>query len=382
MPRVIRRGPGRSGSPAHPTGKRPRPARSVPLASNLLAGYQAAFHEWEEIAGYSSHTIAHQRFAIARFIAWCAERGLDRPQDITRPILERYQRHVYHHRKPNGQPLSVTAQLGLILPLQAWFKWMTKQNHLLYNPAADLDLPRKPKTLPKGLLSVAEVESVLNATDVGTSEGVRARAILETLYSTGIRRMEVVNLKLYDVDTERGALMVRLGKGAKDRLVPIGARACAWVAKYRDEVRPVLAAGPAEQTLFLDDDGQVFDPGKLGELVKRYLMAAGIAQPGACHLFRHACATHMLENGADIRFIQAMFETSTYCPPTANRGSDLVSVSSAMRRDGARFQAIRLPWRRSRRDSAARWLDRLHSGMDDQGACLALRGDPRAAVFT
>jgi integrase/recombinase XerD len=301
MPRAIRRGP------AHPTGKRPRPARPVPpLASNLLAGYQAAFHEWEEIAGYSPHTIAHQRFAIARFIAWCTERGLDRPQDITRPILERYQRHVYHHRKPNGQPLSVTAQLGLLLPLQAWFKWMTKQNHLLYNPAADLDLPRKPKTLPKGLLSVPEVESVLNAADASTSEGIRARAILETLYSTGIRRMEVVNLKLYDVDTERGALMVRLGKGAKDRLVPLGARACAWVAKYRDEVRLALAAGAAQQTLFLDDDGEPFDPGRLGDLVKRHLEAAGIAQPGACHLFRHACATHMLENGADIRFIQAM----------------------------------------------------------------------------
>jgi integrase/recombinase XerD len=303
MPRVIRRGP------ARPTGKAARPAKPVPpnpLAGSLLAGYQAAFHEWEEIAGYSPHTIAHQRFAIVRFIAWCAERGLDRPQDITRPILERYQRHVYHHRKPNGQPLSVTAQLGLILPLQAWFKWMTKKNHLLYNPAADLDLPRKPKTLPKGLLSVAEVESVLNAADVGTPEGIRARAILETLYSTAIRRMEVVGLKLYDIDTERGALMVRLGKGGTDRMVPIGARACAWVARYRDEVRPLLAAAAAEQTLFLDDDGQPFDPGKLGDLVKRHLEAAGIAQPGACHLFRHACATHMLDNGADIRFIQAM----------------------------------------------------------------------------
>jgi integrase/recombinase XerD len=303
MPRVIRRGPARStrGTPGRKPAAAPQPG-----ARTLLAGYQAAFHEWEEIAGYSPHTIAHQRFAIARFIAWAQERGLDRPQDITRPILERYQRHVYHHRKPNGQPLSVTAQLGLILPLQAWFKWMTKQNHLLYNPAADLDLPKKPKSLPKGLLSVAEVESVLNAADVSTSEGVRARAILETLYSTGIRRMEVVNLKLYDVDTERGALMVRLGKGGTDRMVPIGARACAWVAKYRDEVRPLLAAAPAEQTLFLDDDGLPFDPGKLGDLVKRHLEAAGIAQPGACHLFRHACATHMLDNGADIRFIQAM----------------------------------------------------------------------------
>jgi integrase/recombinase XerD len=115
-----------------------------------------------------------------------------------------------------------------------------------------------------------------------------------------------VGLKLHEVDTERGALMVRLGKGAKDRLLPIGARACAWVNKYRDEVRPLLAIGHDDQSLFLDDDGAAFEPGRLGDLVKRHLQAAGIHQQGACHLFRHACATHMLENGADIRFIQVM----------------------------------------------------------------------------
>ncbi len=300
----IRRGPA-SARPLAP--KKPgKPVPPNPLAHNLLTAYQDAFHEWEQVAGYSPSTIGHQRFAIARFIAWCDERGLSRPQDITRPILERYQRAVYHHRKHNGQPLGVTSQLNLLLPLQAWFKWLTRQNHLLYNPAADLDLPRKPKTLPKGLLTIAEVEAVLSQADPATHEGLRARAVLETLYSTGIRRMEVVNLQLHDLDTERGALMVRLGKGAKDRLVPIGARACAWVARYRDEVRPSIAMGHDEHTLFLDDDGLPFEPGRLGELVKRHLEAAGVTQPGACHLFRHACATHMLENGADIRFIQAM----------------------------------------------------------------------------
>jgi integrase/recombinase XerD len=297
MARVIRRGP------AHPAA--PGPAKPVPPAATLLAAYQNAFHEWEETTGYSPRTIVHQRHAIGRFLLWCADRGLDRPQDITKPILERYQRAVYLHRKHNGQPLTVTAQLGMLLPLQAWFRWLARHNHILYNPAADLDLPRKPKALPKGLLTIAEVETVLAQADPATPAGLRGRAILETLYSTGIRRLEVVGLKLYDLDTERGALMVRLGKGGKDRLVPIGERACAWLVRYLTEVRPGLAC-PAEQTLFLDDDGRPFDPGKLGSLVKRHLDAAGIVQPGACHMFRHACATHMLEAGADIRYIQAM----------------------------------------------------------------------------
>lgn len=281
-------------------------AEPAVLAHNALARYQAAFHEWEAVVGYSPRTVAAQRHAIGRFIGWCDERGLDRPQDITRPILERYQRHVYHYRKHNGQPLTVSAQLGLILPLQAWFKWLTKQNHILYNPAADLDLPTRPKALPKGLLSVAQVEEVMNGCDAGKPEGVRMRAMLEVLYSTGIRRFELAGLKLFDVDVEHGALMVRQGKGAKDRLVPVGDRACAWLDKYLREVRPELATNHDEYVLFLDDDGRAYEPGRLGDQVKRHLVAAGIQQPGSCHLFRVACATHMLENGADIRFIQSL----------------------------------------------------------------------------
>ncbi|MEO7403389.1 MAG: site-specific tyrosine recombinase XerC, partial [Burkholderiales bacterium] len=284
-----------------------RAAAAAPSASqSLLAAYQAAFHEWEAVTGYSVWTIDAQRHAIGRFIGWADERGIGRPQEITRPILERYQRHVYHYRKHNGAPLSVTGQLGLILPLQAWFKWMTKQNHILYNPAADLDLPVRPKSLPKGLLSIAQVESVINQADVGTAAGIRDRAMMETLYSTGIRRFELAGLKVFEVDIERGALMVRLGKGAKDRLIPIGDRACAWIDKYLREVRPELATALDDQTLFLDDEGRPFEPGRLGDRIKRYLVAADIQQSGSCHLFRHACATHMLENGAEIRFIQAI----------------------------------------------------------------------------
>ena len=276
------------------------------LAHNALTRYQSAFHEWEAVVAYSPRTVAAQKHAIGRFIAWCDERGLNRPQDITRPILERYQRHVYHHRKANGQPLSVAAQLGLILPLQAWFKWLTKQNHILYNPAADLDLPTRPKALPKGLLSVAQVEEILNGCDITRPEGIRMRAMLEVLYSTGVRRFELAGLKLCDVDTERGAVMVRQGKGAKDRLVPLGDRACAWVDKYLREVRPELATGADDYRLFLDDDARGFTPERIGDLVRRQLTAAGIEHPGSCHLFRVACATHMLENGADIRFIQSL----------------------------------------------------------------------------
>ncbi len=275
-----------------------------PVPLNPLRGYQREYEEWSLAAGHSIHTVRTRTMAILRFILWCDERSLTRPQDITRPILERYQRYLYHLRKRNGQPLSVTAQLGLLTPLQAWFKWLARANYILSNPAADLELPRKPKALPKGILSVAEIEQVINQCDVTMPLGIRNRAILETFYSSGIRRLELVGLKLYDLNIEQGTLMIRQGKGSKDRMVPIGERACAWIDKYLREVRPELVIGADDYTLFLHDDGKRFPPGRLGDLVKRHLEHAGVRHAGACHLFRHAMATHMLENGADIRYIQ------------------------------------------------------------------------------
>jgi len=125
------------------------------------------------------------------------------------------------------------------------------------------------------------------------------------LYSTGIRRSELIRLSLYDVDTERGTLMVRLGKGQRDRLIPIGARACAWVARYVQEVRPQLSLTTDQQTLFVTDYGEPFEKNRLSDMVKRHMQYAGF-KSGGCHAFRHAMATHMLENGCDIRYIQAM----------------------------------------------------------------------------
>ena len=280
--------------------------KANPAPGHPLHAYLHAYNDWALAAGYSAHTMTSRRAAILRFIVWCDERGIQRPTELTRPMLERYQRHLYQHRKTNGAPLSVVAQLGLLNAITAWFRWMVRQHHLLHNPAADLELPKKPQTLPKTILSIAQVESVLNQGDISSLLGIRNRALMELFYSSGIRRMELTALKLYDVDTERGTLMVRLGKGGKDRFIPLGTRACAWVDKYLHSVRSEIVSGYDDQTLFLDDFGQPMTVRFLGDLVRRHLEAAGITTPGACHVFRHAMATHMLENGADIRFIQAM----------------------------------------------------------------------------
>jgi integrase/recombinase XerD len=277
-----------------------------PAPGHPLHAYLDAWCEWALAAGFSPHTMSTRRFAVQRFIVWCDERSITKPVEITRPMLERYQRTLHQYRKSNGAPLSVIAQLGLLNALVVWFRWMVRQNHLLHNPAADLELPKKPKALPKTILTVQQVETIINQADPSTLLGIRNRAIMEVFYSSGIRRMEILHLKLYDLDTERGTLMIRQGKGSKDRFLPIGQRACKWADKYLLDVRPEIVSGFDDQTLFLDDFGQPMSARFVGDLMRRHVEAIGITTPGACHVFRHAMATHMLENGADIRFIQAM----------------------------------------------------------------------------
>ena len=168
-----------------------------------------------------------------------------------------------------------------------------------------MELPKLPARLPNVILSVEEIERVIH-TKTNTLYGVRDRAILELLYSTGIRKMECALLGTYDVDSRRQPVFVRSGKGTKDRLLPIGERALHWVNRYQQEVRPELLTDSNTSELFLTDYGEPFIKNRLSSLVRRYLHHAEIDKPGACHLFRHAMATHMLDNGADIRFIQSM----------------------------------------------------------------------------
>jgi integrase/recombinase XerD len=156
------------------------------------------------------------------------------------------------------------------------------------------------------VLTEDEAEQILAQPDTSDAIGLRDRAILEVLYSTGIRRMEVMGLSVWDLDGERGTLMVRQGKGKKDRMVPIGVRAITWVEAYQSDARPGLVVPPDSGTLFLTTMGEPLTPNRLTQLVRNYVKAAEVGKVGACHLFRHTMATLMLENGADIRFIQEM----------------------------------------------------------------------------
>lgn len=283
-----------------------RPAIGAPDDAYSLYHQMLPFLEWMRVRRYSERSVEQREKMLRLFIEWCEERGVSRPQEVTRPIIERYQRYLFLYRRKDGQTLSGRGQAMRLTPLRVWFRWLAKQNRILSNPAADIDMPREEKRLPRHVLSAAEAERVMNEADVGSALGVRDRAILETLYSTGVRRLELVSLEVYDIDHERGTLMVRQGKGKRDRLIPIGERALAWVRKYLDEVRRELVLGDGNRALFLTIHGEALGESELGRLVSGYIRGAGLEKGGSCHVFRHTMATLMLENGADVRFVQAM----------------------------------------------------------------------------
>jgi integrase/recombinase XerD len=279
------------GDPADPRGM-------VALAQEYL--------ESMRVRAFSERTVETRHKALAYFIEWCAQREIRRPLEVHKPLLERYQRHLFHQRKANGEPLSFRTQHGRLATLRGWFRYLARQNHILSNPASELELPRIEKRLPRQVLTASEVEQLLDSAELSDPLGLRDRAILETFYSTGMRRMELAALALYDVEMELGTVQIRQGKGKRDRIIPIGERALAWIDRYLIEVRPQLVWDPSERALFLTNEGRPFGLQRLTNLVRDYLLAAGIEKSGACHLLRHTMATLMLEGGADVRFVQQM----------------------------------------------------------------------------
>ena len=239
------------------------------------------------------------------FLKWCRRSRITAPTKVTRTSLESYQRYLFHYRKKDGQPLAVSSQHSRLAPLKVWFKWLTYRKYIAQDPAAELELPRVGYKLPN-VMNKDEAERVLSQPKIEVPLGIRDRAMLELLYSSGLRRMELLDLKLYDVDQKHGLVTIRQGKGKRDRVVPVGERALAWLSLYLNSLRPEIVRKPDNGIVFLTTNGVPFSANHLSWLARQYVKSAGIGKGGACHIFRHTMATLMLEGGADIRYIQAM----------------------------------------------------------------------------
>jgi integrase/recombinase XerD len=275
-------------------------------ATGTLAQLATSYLENLAVRNYTADTIEGRKDALKVFLLWANVRDLSAPSSITKSILESYQRHLWRWRKQNGKPLGISTQRSRLGTLKDFFAHLVKQNHIPANPASELEMPRPEKRLPQESLSPNEVKQLLNIPDISDPLGLRDRAILELFYSTGMRRSELTKLEIHDLNCERQTLQIRQGKGHKDRVVPVGKRALKWLEKYLEETRPKLLLDPNEKALFLTSYGAAFNPDVINRMVSKFIKQSEISKPGSCHILRHSCATHMLEGGADIRFIQQL----------------------------------------------------------------------------
>ncbi|MFL9911150.1 site-specific tyrosine recombinase XerC [Paraburkholderia sp. RL17-337-BIB-A] len=319
--------------------RRVSPARSAGELLPTWAAYLHAHAEWLRMMAYAETTVKTGHNALVDFVRWCQTRAIEGPQQLTLKVLEQYQRALFLYRKASGEPLSTGGQVIRLQTLKRFGRWLAREGYLPFNPASELSMPRLAQRLPRSILSVAEIGSLLAQADVSTSVGLRNRAIVEVFYSTGLRRSEMAKLATYDVDHARRLVMVREGKGRRDRVVPIGKRALQWLDRYVLEAREELTTG-GHHAMWVTDFGEPMDASYLAHIVKRMMESAGIRKTGSCHLLRHAMATHMLDNGADTRFIQAMLghtslaSTQIYTMVSVEKLRRIHAVTHPARADG------------------------------------------------
>jgi len=189
--------------------------------------------------------------------------------------------------------------------LRRFFLWARRHGLVDQDPCLKLQASRQPPRFPN-TLSEFQVDALLQAPALNTALGLRDRAMLETLYATGLRVSELVNLGVLEVNLADGVVRVTLGKGGKDRLVPMGAEAQHWVERYLSEARPALLAQRRSDALFVTGRGGPMTRQAFWQLVKKYAIKAGIHAPLSPHVLRHAFATHLLNHGADLRVVQML----------------------------------------------------------------------------
>ncbi len=270
-------------------------------------GQCAEFYFEDSMAlGESNYTLKTKRALLTRFIEWAATQGVFSIRDLDMLVLEEYRRYLNKYRKRNGQPLDISTQYARLLAVTKFIKTMDYYDVIDGAFAKKFRLPRIPRRLPKDIPTAGDVEKVLSQSLIMGRLGVRNRAIIEVFYATGIRRIELVNLNLKDIDFDRQILTVREGKHKNDRNVPIARRALDWIERYLKDLRPRLATLASGEALFLTQAGQRMKPHKVTDMVTKCVNRSGIDNKGSCHLLRHLTATEMLRHGADIREVQEM----------------------------------------------------------------------------
>ncbi|MCC7485961.1 MAG: site-specific tyrosine recombinase XerD [Burkholderiales bacterium] len=248
--------------------------------------------------GLARNTLESYRRDLAQFAAWLAARRGGTLPAAANADIQAYLAHLF------GRKARASSAARALSSLRRFYGWCVRGGRLAADPTLNVDSPKLPRGLPRSLTE-ADVERLLAAPPVEDALGLRDRAMLETLYATGLRVSELVALKLAQVSEDMGVVRV-IGKGSKERLVPLGEEALAWIRRYLDAARPRLLAGRASDDLFVTARAAAMTRQMFWRLLRRHAARAGLAAPLSPHTLRHAFATHLLNHGADLRVVQLL----------------------------------------------------------------------------
>ena len=296
------------------------PSTGLPLAAEPTDEDRAGIERvldtlWIE-RGVSKNTLDGYRSDLGLIARWLAPRGIELARageaDLRDYLAARGRAHAAaappgggksSARSP-GRRFSAGSQARLLSALRRYYRFLVRDGVRSDDPTARLHSPKLPRALPK-YLEMRQVEQLLEAPDLGTALGLRDRAMLEVMYASGLRVSELVGLRHHQVQVERGLVQV-VGKGGKERVVPMGEPACDWIREYLRRARPELADKHRSDDLFITARGTAMTRNNFWQIIKRYARVAGITSALSPHTLRHAFATHLLEHGADLRVVQTL----------------------------------------------------------------------------
>lgn len=277
---------------------------------NNIAALVKAFKQSLQVKNYVAKTTRQVIWKLQKFIDYLESKGIVCVNEITKEAVQAYQVEVCQTLNAKGYPNSIAYQNSMTCAMKQFVTFLWERDYIVANPAKDIHYAKTPKTLPRSILTPTEVKNLMRVIDTKTAIGYRDRTLFELLYSSGIRRTELRTLTLQDVDYDEGFIRV-IGKGSKDRVVPIGRIACRYLENYIKSVRPTLVRAPYNIWVFLSYRGNQLDENIIAQLAKQYAKKAKIKKNIHCHTFRHSCATSMLRNKADIRVIQELLGHSS-----------------------------------------------------------------------
>jgi integrase/recombinase XerD len=257
--------------------------------------------------GYNPSTQGEYAANTAKFFEWLEEKGIKDVRRVGKDTMQAYVLYLGQAKGKKGELIGYASICARIRGVKRFFEWQESIQKILVNPTESIREPKRPSRLPKFVLSQEEVEWLLAVPDITTGTGIRSKAILEVFYSTGIRLGEMTALKVEDVNLDEGLLRVNEGKGAKDRVVPLGEMAKSFLKQYLREVRPQLVRqGDTRGHLWMSNNGTPLSKMSVGIMVRLTGRAAGIEKPVSPHTLRHTFATHMVKSGADIILVSQL----------------------------------------------------------------------------